>query len=67
MFLYGIGYKSTNKQRNLMRKRKINEYIIDETAVKVGSELIWIWVVIEPIDKEIPFNQHIKRTKYVCS
>jgi putative transposase len=28
-------------------------YIKDETAIKVGSELIWLWIVIEPIDKEI--------------
>jgi putative transposase len=33
--------------------KKINEYIIDETVIKVGSELIWLWVIIEPIDKEI--------------
>ncbi len=43
-------YKPTKK---FNEKKKINEYIIDETAVKVGSELIWLWVVIEPIDKEI--------------
>jgi putative transposase len=33
--------------------KKINEYIIDETAIKVGSELIWIWIVMEPTGKEI--------------
>ncbi|MDQ6724302.1 MAG: DDE-type integrase/transposase/recombinase [Thermoproteota archaeon] len=43
-------YKPTKK---FNEKKKINEYIIDETAVKVGSELIWLWVIIEPIDKEI--------------
>ena len=35
------------------KKRKIKEYIIDETAIKVGSELIWLWVVIESENKEI--------------
>jgi putative transposase len=37
-------------------QRKIKEYSgiqKDETAVKVGHELIWLWVVIEPKDKEI--------------
>ncbi|HEY6537028.1 MAG TPA: DDE-type integrase/transposase/recombinase, partial [Candidatus Nitrosocosmicus sp.] len=29
------------------------EYIIDETAIKSGSELIWLWVVIESENKEI--------------
>ena len=35
------------------KKRKIKEYIIDETAIKSGSELIWLWVVIESENKEI--------------
>ena len=35
------------------KKRKIKEYVIDETVIKAGSELIWLWVVIEPINKEI--------------
>ena len=28
-----------------LRRRKINEYVIDETVVESGSELIWLWVV----------------------
>ena len=36
-----------------LRRRKINEYVIDETVVKSGSELIWLWVVIEPTNKQI--------------
>ncbi len=35
------------------RIRKIKEDIIDETAIKTGSELIWLWVIIEPKHKEI--------------
>jgi putative transposase len=35
------------------KKKKINEFVIDETAVKVGSELIWLWVAIEPKDRAI--------------
>ncbi len=35
------------------KKKKIDEYILDETIVKVGSEYIWLWVVIEPENKEI--------------
>ena len=35
------------------KKRKISEYIIDETLIKVGSEFIWLWVAIEPENKEI--------------
>ncbi len=33
--------------------RKISGYIIDETMIKVGSELLWLWVAIEPENKEI--------------
>ncbi len=29
------------------------EFIVDETLVKVGSEYIWIWIVIEPEDRQI--------------
>ncbi len=35
------------------KKKKIDEYIIDKTAIKSGIELIWFWVVIEPKDKDI--------------
>ena len=35
------------------RKKKIEEFIIDETLIKIGSELIWLWVAIELGSKEI--------------
>jgi putative transposase len=34
-------------------KKKIKEFIIDETLIKVGSELVWLWVVIELESKRI--------------
>ena len=43
-------YQPTKKYR---KNKKIIEFIVDETAIKAGSELIWLWVVIEPNDKEI--------------
>ena len=36
-----------------LKNNKIHQYIIDETAIKAGSELIWLWVIIEPKYKEI--------------
>ena len=37
-----------------IKNKKIQEYTIDETVIKAGSsELIWLWIVIEPINKEI--------------
>ena len=35
------------------KRTQIQEYIIDETVIKVGSEYIWLWVAIEQKDKEI--------------
>jgi putative transposase len=41
-------------KRLFYRKIKINEFVVDETQIKVGAELIWLWVAIEPTkDKEI--------------
>jgi putative transposase len=41
------------KPKKSNKKKKINEFVIDEMAVKVGSELIWLWVAIEPKDRAI--------------
>jgi putative transposase len=35
------------------KKKKILEYIVDETLIKIGSKYIWIWVAIEPKNKRI--------------
>jgi transposase-like protein len=42
------------RPKRYFKNKKIQEYIIDETAIKTGSyELIWLWVVIESKNKEI--------------
>ncbi len=33
--------------------KMVSEYVIDETLIKVGSELIWLWVAIEPKNRRI--------------
>lgn len=35
------------------KRKKIFEFIIDETMLKVGSEYIWLWIAIESTHKEI--------------
>jgi putative transposase len=40
-------------KRLLSNTKKIDEYIIDETLIKVGSELIWLWIAIDPENKQI--------------
>jgi putative transposase len=54
------------KPKRFSHKREIKEYIIDETAIKAGSKPIWLWVVIEPNDKEIlSFHISKERNKFV--
>ena len=42
-------------RKNYYQKEKnISEFIVDETQlIKVGSELIWLWVAIEPENGQI--------------
>jgi putative transposase len=40
-------------ERLSYRKIMVSKFIIDETQLKVGSEYIWLWVAIDPKDKEI--------------
>ena len=37
----------------LSKKEGIFDFIVDEPQIKVGSEYIWLWVAIEPENKEI--------------
>jgi putative transposase len=37
----------------ILEETKISEYIVDETLVKVGSDLLWLWVAIEPENRLI--------------
>jgi putative transposase len=52
------------RPKKFSRKRKIKEYIIDETAIKADSELIWIWIAIEPIYREI-LSFHISKERNI--
>jgi len=40
-------------QRISHSRRKVTQYIVDEASIKVGAEYIWLWVAIDPKDKEI--------------
>ena len=40
-------------QKISSKRKKIHEFIVDETAIKVGSEYTWLWVAIEPKNSEI--------------
>ena len=50
-----------------LKNKKIKEYIIDETMIKVGSKLTWLWIVIESANKEIlSFGISKKRNMFVA-
>lgn len=34
-------------------RKRISEHVVDETVLKVGSEYIWLWMAIEPENKQI--------------
>jgi transposase-like protein len=36
-----------------LKSKRISEYIVDETLLKVGSEYVWLWVAIEPENRNI--------------
>ncbi|MDP8906244.1 MAG: IS6 family transposase [Thermoproteota archaeon] len=40
-------------QRISTKKRKICEFIVDETVIKIGSEYFWLWVAIDLKTKRI--------------
>ena len=37
-----------NHQKIASKKKKVDEFVIDETVIRVGSKVIWLWVAIEP-------------------
>ena len=47
MFLYGLGFKGTFQKRYHQRNQRFWNMCIDETVIKIGSELIWLWVAID--------------------
>ena len=40
-------------RKDIIKGKRISEFIIDETLLKVGFEFIWLWVAIEPENRQI--------------
>jgi putative transposase len=53
MYQSGTGFKNIILKVYHQKEKKISKLIVDETVIKVGSELIWLWAAIEPKNKEI--------------
>ena len=45
--------KFRSEETSSTTRKKVSEYIVDETLLKAGSELVWLWVAIEPENKRI--------------
>ena len=45
--------ETSSSQRISSKRKKISEYVVDETMLKVGSDYIWLWVAIEPKNRQI--------------
>jgi putative transposase len=50
-------------KRLFFRKTKINEFVVDETQIKVGSELIWLWIEIDTQTKNIIATRAYQKSK----
>jgi len=40
-------------KKDIIEEIKVLEYIIEETEIRIGSELIWLWVAIDNKTKRI--------------
>jgi transposase-like protein len=52
MFQYEIGFNS-KANKAIEEEKKVSGFIVDETLIKVGRELVWLWIAIELIEKVI--------------
>jgi hypothetical protein len=63
-FRSGSGFRSSSLE-NIIKKKRIAECIVDETLIKVGSELAWHRVAIESKPPNSRTNR-IQGEKHVC-
>ena len=42
-----------HSRKIISQKRRISEFIFDETLLQVGSEYVWFWIAIESENREI--------------
>jgi len=40
----GTGFKKYHPRKIISRKRRISEFIVDDTLLQVGSEYVWLWM-----------------------
>ena len=56
-----------NHQKIASKKKKVDEFVIDETVIRVGSKVIWLWVAIEPKYRPVlTLSIYLQGKKHVC-
>jgi putative transposase len=55
MFQFGSNWlQHYNLQKIYCKRKRISEFIIDETLIQIGKDYFWLWVaIIEPSNKEV--------------
>jgi|SRR4051794_937411 putative transposase len=54
MFQYRTdGFRNIILKSCHQKKKDIIEFVIDGPLIKVGSEYIWLWIAVEPKNREI--------------
>jgi transposase-like protein len=66
MFQSGTGFRNIKPKRISSQRNKIDELIVDEAVIKVGSELIWLWVAIDSKNKQILAQSISKERNMFC-
>ena len=49
MFQSGIGFNDYKPTKIWKKRKKYQQFIVDETLIKVGNQIIWLWIAIEPV------------------
>ncbi|VFJ14699.1 DDE-type integrase/transposase/recombinase [Candidatus Nitrosocosmicus franklandus] len=44
---------SFQKKTSSPKRKKLEEFIVDEILFKIGPKLIWLWIAIEPENRRI--------------
>ncbi len=56
------------KENITQKRKKIEEFIVDETLLKVSNQFVWVWIAIDSLDKIIlGIRISIERTMLIAA
>src|SRR5690349_7614733 len=54
IFLSRIGFKGNKPRKIIQSRKRIAEFIIDETLIKAGNEYVWLlWIAVKSANKTV--------------